>query len=62
MKNTFELKIEQTQKLQMTPGLLQAIRILQYNSQELAEHIHEELLSNPVLEMKERFPESAHDV
>lgn len=61
MKNTFELKIEQTQKLQMTPGLLQAIRILQYNSQELAEHIHEELLSNPVLEMKERFPESAPD-
>ncbi len=53
MKNYFELKTEQTQKLQMTPRLLQAIRILQFTSQELNEHIHEELLSNPVLEMKE---------
>ena len=62
MKNTFDLKIEQTQKLQMTPRLLQAIRILQFNSRELAEHINEELLTNPVLEMKDRFPEGSQAV
>ena len=62
MKNVFELKIEQGQKLQMTPGLLQAIRILQFNSRELSDHIHEELLTNPVLEMKENFHESTGNV
>ena len=62
MKNVFELKIEQGQKLQMTPRLLQAIRILQFNSRELSDHIHEELLTNPVLEMKENFHESAGNV
>ncbi|MBR6443816.1 MAG: RNA polymerase factor sigma-54 [Firmicutes bacterium] len=62
MKNTFELKIEQTQKLQMTPRLLQAIKILQFNSRELIEHIQEELLSNPVLEIKDRFAEGSRAV
>ncbi len=50
MKLGYELKVEQSQKLVMTPELIQAIQILQYNTQELDEFVQEELLSNPVLE------------
>lgn len=50
MKIGYELTIEQTQKLSMTPGLIQAIQILQYNNQELNEYIDKELLENPILE------------
>jgi RNA polymerase sigma-54 factor len=46
----YELKIEQRQTLTMTPELIQAIKILQYNIQELNEYIEEEILSNPLLE------------
>ena len=35
MKLSYGLTIEQTQKLTMTPELIQAIRILQFNTQEL---------------------------
>lgn len=50
MKIGYELTIEQTQKLSMTPELIQAIQILQYNNQELNEYIDRELLENPILE------------
>ncbi|MBR4025197.1 MAG: hypothetical protein IKI86_07960 [Firmicutes bacterium] len=39
MKLGYDLTIEQTQKLTMTPELIQAIQILQYNSQELEEFV-----------------------
>jgi len=55
MKFSYEQTIEQVQKLVMTPDLIQAIRILQFNTQELDEYVQEELLSNPVMEMS---PES----
>ncbi len=51
MKLSYGLTIEQTQKLTMTPELIQAIRILQFNTQELEEFVQGELLENPVLEM-----------
>ncbi len=51
MKFVYEQTIEQVQKLVMTPDLIQAIRILQFNTQELDEYVQEELLSNPVMEM-----------
>ncbi|MDR2163811.1 MAG: RNA polymerase factor sigma-54 [Clostridiales Family XIII bacterium] len=47
----YELKVEQRQTLSMTPELIQAIKILQYNIQELNEYVDEQLLSNPFLEM-----------
>lgn len=47
----YELTIEQTQKLSMTPELIQAIQILQYNGEELSEYIKNELLENPLLEI-----------
>lgn len=50
MKLGYELKVEQSQKLVMTPELIQAIQILQYNTQELEEFVQEELLTNPILE------------
>ena len=45
---------EQTQKLMMTPELRQAITILQYPAVELAEYLYNQMLENPVLDMKEK--------
>ena len=50
MKLGYDLTIEQSQKLTMTPELIQAIQILQFNSQELENYVQEELMQNPVLE------------
>lgn len=50
MRMSYNLNLQQTQKLIMTPELKQAIEILQYNSLELNEFIQQELLDNPVLE------------
>jgi RNA polymerase sigma-54 factor len=51
MKLGFELTIEQKQTLVMTPELIQAIQILQYNTHELDAYIEEQLLANPILEV-----------
>ena len=61
MKLGYELTIEQTQKLSMTPELIQTIKILQLNTVDLAEYVHNELMENPVLEVepRERDPETA---
>ncbi|MDK2835849.1 MAG: polymerase sigma-54 factor [Thermosediminibacterales bacterium] len=53
MRMTYGLSLEQTQKLIMTPELRQAITILQLSSLELSEYIEQELLNNPILELKE---------
>lgn len=50
MKLGYDLTIEQVQKLVMTPELIQAIQILQFNTQELDSYVQEQLLVNPVLE------------
>ncbi|MDR2355172.1 MAG: RNA polymerase factor sigma-54 [Clostridiales Family XIII bacterium] len=50
MKLGYDLTIEQSQKLVMTPELIQAIQILQFNTQELDTYIDEQLLANPILE------------
>ena len=57
MKLSYGLTIEQTQKLTMTPELIQAIRILQFNTQELDTFVQEELLENPVLEFDNKVKE-----
>lgn len=54
MRLGYELTIEQTQKLVMTPELIQAIQILQFNTQELECFVEEELLTNPVLEKTDK--------
>jgi RNA polymerase sigma-54 factor len=46
----FRLEAKQTLGLRMTPRLQQAIKLLQYNHQELVTHIQEAMLENPTLE------------
>lgn len=58
MKLGYELTIEQTQKLSMTPELIQAIKILQLNTMDLREYIHNELLENPILEEEHRHSDT----
>lgn len=53
MKLDYNLKLEQTQKLIMTPELKLAITLLQYSALELQDHIQEALLNNPALEVME---------
>ncbi|MDO4552239.1 MAG: RNA polymerase factor sigma-54 [Bacillota bacterium] len=50
MRLGYDLTIEQTQKLVMTPELIQAIQILQFTTQELETYVEEQLLTNPILE------------
>ena len=54
MKLGYELTIEQSQKLVMTPELIQAIQLLQFNIQELDSYVQEQILANPVLERAEK--------
>ena len=58
MRLGYDLTIEQTQKLVMTPELIQAIQILQFNTQELDSYVQEQLLTNPVLEQGASQPGS----
>lgn len=51
MRLGYDLTIEQSQKLVMTPELIQAIQILQFNTQELETYVEEQLLANPILEI-----------
>ncbi|MEM7247346.1 MAG: RNA polymerase factor sigma-54 [Acidobacteriota bacterium] len=44
------LSLKMSQRLVMTPGLQQAIRLLQLSKLELAEEISQEMVENPVLE------------
>ena len=50
MKLGYDLTIKQTQNLVMTPELIQAIQILQFNTQELESYVQEQPLPNPLLE------------
>lgn len=62
MKLGYELTIEQTQKLSMTPELIQAIQILQFNNQELMDYVQNELLENPVLEAEKSYDAQEVDI
>jgi len=57
MRMGYDLTLQQTQKLVITPELRQAINILQYSAIELSEYLEEAVLENPVLELKEEAPE-----
>jgi RNA polymerase sigma-54 factor len=59
MQSGFELILEQKQGLVLTPELIQAIRILQYNAQELEIFIEEQVLANPVLETESEDADDA---
>ncbi|MGI6587247.1 MAG: RNA polymerase factor sigma-54 [Peptococcia bacterium] len=53
MKLDYGLKLEQSQKLMITPELRQALQILQFSSLELAQYVNQILSENPLLEIKE---------
>ena len=61
MKLSYNLNLQQTQKLVMTPELKQAIEILQYNSIELKDFIQQELVNNPVLEPNQQKSETEYE-
>lgn len=51
LKLSYDLTLEQTQKLIMTPELRQAIQLLQFNSLELNEYLVKVVEENPMLEL-----------
>ena len=53
MRLGYDLTLEQSQRLVMTPELRQAIQLLQFTSLELNEYLEEQLESNPLLEIEE---------
>lgn len=52
MRLNYDLTLEQSQKLIMTPELRQAIQLLQYTSLELNDYLAKEMEENPLLEME----------
>jgi len=61
VKLDHNLKLEQTQKLIITPELKLAITLLQYSTLELQDHIQEELINNPVLEIQDNREEEINE-
>lgn len=55
----YGLRLEQTQKLIMTPELRLAIRILQLSSLELSDYVNQMIMDNPLIELKEEEPGDA---
>ncbi len=55
MKLDYSLNIKQTQKMMVSTKMIQEINILQYTVQELSSYVQEEMLVNPVLEVKEEL-------
>lgn len=53
MRLDYQLKLEQTQRLILTPELKLAITLLQYSAVDLLDFVQQELLENPVLEIFE---------
>jgi len=55
----FSLRLEQTQKLIMTPELRQAIKILQLSATELTDYVNQVITVNPLIEIQELTPQAA---
>lgn len=59
MQTEISLKHVQVSKLHMTPALSQAIKLLQFSSEELKDYVNERIAENPVLEFTESIPSSS---
>ncbi|KNF07470.1 putative RNA polymerase sigma-54 factor [Gottschalkia purinilytica] len=55
MLQSFDLNLSQSQKLIITPRLKQAIRILQFNNQELYDYLQKEMEKNPLIEINDNY-------
>ncbi|NLN53632.1 MAG: RNA polymerase factor sigma-54 [Firmicutes bacterium] len=62
MRITHNIRLEQTQKLVMTPELQQAIKLLQLPVMELHAFLQNEYLNNPVLDLEEEEERTAEAV
>ncbi len=60
MRLGFDLTLEQTQKLIMTPELRQAIQMLQFTSQELWQYVESQMEANPFLELENKREAEEH--
>lgn len=60
MRLGFDLTLEQAQKLIMTPELRQAIKMLQFTSQELWQYVESQLEANPLLEVENKREAEEH--
>jgi RNA polymerase sigma-54 factor len=60
MQLSQSLKIKQKQSLVMTPQLQQAIKLLQLNNLELAQHLQEQVDENPFLELVKEEEKARH--
>ena len=60
MQLSQSLKIKQKQSLVMTPQLQQAIKLLQLNNLELAQHLQEQVDENPFLELVKDEEKARH--
>jgi RNA polymerase sigma-54 factor len=58
MRLSYGMKLEQTQKLIMTPELRQAIMVLQMSAMDLAQYVENAMQENPLLEVKEEEKEA----
>ncbi|MFH1613326.1 MAG: RNA polymerase factor sigma-54 [bacterium] len=61
MEQKLSQKLVQTQKLIITPQLLQSLKIMQISRLELVDLIHQEMQENPVLEEREKTFESTNE-
>lgn len=61
MRMGYDLRLEQSQKLIMTPELRQAITILQFSALELSSFVDEQLQENPLLEVVDGNAANAND-
>ena len=61
MHVTYDLNLEQSQKLVMTPKLYQAISVLQLSVLELSVYIEQQLEENPLLELGEEWGDAASE-
>ncbi|PKM90364.1 MAG: RNA polymerase sigma-54 factor [Firmicutes bacterium HGW-Firmicutes-12] len=61
MQLNYGLRLEQSQKLIMTPELRQAIKILQLSFMELSDYVDQMVTENPLIEIKEEKENNEYD-
>jgi RNA polymerase sigma-54 factor len=61
MHQEFRQRLEQSQRLVMTPAMVQAIRLLQLNAMELEQEVTQEMEENPFLELTEEEEDSTSE-
>lgn len=61
MRMGMQTSVKQVQKQQLSANVIHSIRLLSLNTLELAHHLEEQLMENPLLEWEEQKPEQQKD-